>query len=90
MVVSVGWGLVGCGEQAAAGVEGDLGGGVGGGYSRGEVICTGVGFVGGVFDAWGELHVGIVAEDLLVGDFDHLVVGHAGGEDGAELAVEEE
>ena len=34
--------------------------------------------------------MGVVAEDLLVGDFDHLVLGHAGGEDGAELLVEEE
>lgn len=34
--------------------------------------------------------MGFVEVDLLVGDFDHLVLGHAGGEDGAELLVIEE
>ena len=34
--------------------------------------------------------MGFVEEGLLVGDFDHLVLGHAGGEDGAELLVVEE
>ncbi len=34
--------------------------------------------------------MGCVEVDLLVGDFDHLVLGHAGGEDGAEGLVVEE
>ena len=33
--------------------------------------------------------MGVIAEGLLIGDFDHLVLGHAGGEDWAELAMEE-
>ncbi len=33
---------------------------------------------------------GLSRMDLLVGDFDHLVLGHAGGEDGAEGLVVEE
>jgi len=28
---------------------------------------------------WGEGHVGFVEVDLLIGDFDHLILGHAGG-----------
>ncbi len=46
-------------------------------------------FAGG-FDARGEGHVGFVEVNLLIGDFDHLVFGHAGGEDGAELLMVEE
>ena len=34
--------------------------------------------------------MGFVEEGLLIGDFDHLIVGHAGGEDGAELLMVEE
>ena len=34
--------------------------------------------------------MGFVEEGLLVGDFDHLVLGHAGGEDGAELLMVEQ
>ena len=55
-----------------------------------EVAEAGVGLFAGEFDARGEGHVGFVEEGLLVGDFDHLVLGHAGGEDGAELLVVEE
>ncbi len=77
-------------SRRPSGVEGDFGGGAGGGQGCGEVACAGVGFVAGELDAWGERHVGVIAEGLLIGDFDHLVLGHAGGEDWAELAMEEE
>ena len=43
-----------------------------------------------VLDARGERHVRRVAEGLLVGDFDHLVLGHAGGEDRAESPMVEQ
>src|SRR5580698_9848082 len=55
-----------------------------------EVTEAGVGLFVDEFDARGERHVGLVEVDLLIGDFDHLVFGHAGGEDRAELLVIEE
>ena len=55
-----------------------------------EVAEAGAGLFAGEFDAWGQAHVGLVEVDLLVGDLDHLVLGHAGGEDGAELLMIEE
>ena len=86
-----GEGLVGGGEQAAFCVEGDSGWRVAvGGEDGFEVAEAGVGLFAGEFDARGEGHVGFVEVDLLVGDFDHLVLGHAGGEDGAECLVVEQ
>ena len=86
--------LVGGGEEAASGFEdnhlncaGLCGEDGCGGF---EVAKAGAGWFAGEFDARGEAHVGFVEMDLLVGDFDHLVLGHAGGEDGAELLVIEE
>ena len=74
--------LMGGGEKAALGVEGDLVWGGGGGQGGFEVAEAGVGLFAREFDAWGEGHVGFVEMDLLVGDFDELVFGHAGGQDG--------
>ena len=89
-VVAGEW-LVRCGEETALGGEGDslpvfLKDGCGGF----EVAEAGVGLFVGEFDARGERHVRLVEVDLLVGDFDHLVFGHAGGEDGTELLVVEQ
>ena len=50
-----GWGwLMGSGEHAASGVEGDFGGGAGGGQDCREVARAGVGFAAGELDAWSE------------------------------------
>src|SRR5271156_1602502 len=89
-----GWRLMGGREQAAFYVEGDGEGSadlfVKGGDDGFEVVEAGAGLFAGEFDARGEAHVWFVEEGLLVGDLDHLVLGHAGGEDGAELLMVEE
>ena len=89
-----GWWVVGGGEETAFCVEvNQLGSAdlfIAWSDDGFEVAEAGAGLFGSEFDAWGEAHVGFVEVDLLVGDFDHLVLGHAGGEDGAELLVIEE
>ena len=86
--------MVGCGEESAFYIQRDFircahlfmernDGGF-------EVAEAGAGLFAGEFDARGEAHVGFVEMDLLVGDLDHLILGHAGREDGAELLVIEQ
>ena len=82
---------MGGGQEAAFCFEGDLLGcaylleeGGDGGF---EVAEAGVRLFAGEFDARGKGHVGLVEKGLLIGDLDHLVLGHAGGEDGAEGLV---
>lgn len=89
-----GRGLVGGGEESAFHIERDFPSGAplfiersDGGF---EVAEAGADLFAGEFDARGEAHMGFVEVDLLVGDFDHLVFGHAGGENGAELLVIQE
>jgi len=82
-----GWRLMGGREQTAFYVEGDDEGTahlfVKGGDDGFEVAEARAGLFARGLDAWSEGYVGFVEVDLLVGDFDHLIFGHAGGEDGA-------
>ena len=88
------WRLVGGGQESAFDIKQDFHRGAHLFIERSnagfEVAEAGADLFAGEFDARGEAHVGFVEVDLLVGDLDHLILGHAGGEDGAELLVIEQ